>query len=83
MQIFVYGDSFQSYLVAVVVPDAEEVAPWAKALGLAAGSTIAQILEGPQGEKLKSDIHAQLTAASKAAASSAARSSGSSLASTG
>lgn len=30
-QSFVYGDSLQSYLVAVVVPDEEVLMPWAKA----------------------------------------------------
>jgi len=34
-QCFVYGDSLQSMLVAVVVPNAEYVEPWAKAQGLA------------------------------------------------
>jgi hypothetical protein len=30
LQIYVYGDSFQSYLVAVVVPNPEALIPWAK-----------------------------------------------------
>lgn len=30
-QSFVHGDSLRSYLVAVIVPDAEAVAAWAKA----------------------------------------------------
>lgn len=34
MQIFVHGDSLKDYLVAVVVPDAETVIPWARANGL-------------------------------------------------
>ncbi|ETV99916.1 hypothetical protein H310_07944 [Aphanomyces invadans] len=33
-QIFVYGDSYQSYLVAIVVPDPEVVQTWAAAKGL-------------------------------------------------
>lgn len=32
-QSYVHGDSLRSYLVAVVVPDAEAVAVWAKANG--------------------------------------------------
>lgn len=34
-QIFVYGDSTQSTLVAVVVPDAETIIPWLKTAGIA------------------------------------------------
>jgi long-chain acyl-CoA synthetase len=30
LQIYVHGDSFQSYLVAVVVPNPETLIPWAK-----------------------------------------------------
>jgi len=30
-QIFVYGDSYQSVLIAVVVPDKDVLIPWAKA----------------------------------------------------
>lgn len=29
-QVFIYGDSLQSYLVAIIVPDIEEVMKWAK-----------------------------------------------------
>ena len=32
-QSYVHGDSLQSYLVAVIVPDAEAVWTWAKANG--------------------------------------------------
>ena len=37
-QSFVYGDSLQSYLVAIVVPDEEILAPWAKEKGIAGKS---------------------------------------------
>ena len=36
-QIFVYGDSFQSYLIAVVVPDEGFFRSWAQDHGIAAG----------------------------------------------
>lgn len=32
--IFVYGDSFQQYLVAIVVPAFDVIIPWAKSKGL-------------------------------------------------
>jgi len=34
MQIFVYGDSFKNFLVAIAVPDPETVLPWAKGQGI-------------------------------------------------
>lgn len=33
-QSYIHGDSLQSYLVAVIVPDAEAVVAWAKANGV-------------------------------------------------
>ncbi len=36
LQVFVYGDSYQTYLVSVVVPKKEEVMAWAKEKGLSA-----------------------------------------------
>jgi len=33
-QIFVYGDSFKNYLVAVIVPDPEQVTHWATSQGI-------------------------------------------------
>ena len=65
-QIFVYGDSFQAYLVAIVVPEAEEVMAWAKREGVGGGS-VGEILSSPNGGTLKSAIHSQMNAASKAA----------------
>jgi len=35
-QIFVYGDSFQSVLVAIVIPDSDVLFPWAKQHGIEA-----------------------------------------------
>ncbi|PNW74853.1 hypothetical protein CHLRE_12g507400v5 [Chlamydomonas reinhardtii] len=35
LQVFVYGDSLRSQLVAVVVPDPEVLVPWAKERGIA------------------------------------------------
>lgn len=34
LQVFVYGDSLQSALVGIVVPDPEEIIPWAKDRGI-------------------------------------------------
>lgn len=34
LQVFVYGDSLQSHLVAIVVPDPEELVPWANNRGI-------------------------------------------------
>ena len=65
-QIFVYGDSFQAYLVGIAVPEAEEVMLWAKKEG-AAGANAAEVLAGADGPKLKAAVMAQLTAASKGA----------------
>jgi len=65
-QVFVYGDSLQAYLVGIAVPEADEVAAWAKGNGVAGGS-VAEVLAGPSGAKLKAALHAQMNAASKEA----------------
>ena len=66
-QIFVYGDSMQAYLVAVVVPEAEEVTAWAKAAGVSGGSLKAICANAGEKKKLDAALMQQLTAAGKAA----------------
>ena len=46
-QSFVYGDSLQAYLVAVVVPDAEILLPWAKQKGFR-GNTMQALCADPK-----------------------------------
>jgi long-chain acyl-CoA synthetase len=65
-QCFVYGDSLQSYLVGIVVPDAEEVVKWAGAKGVAAPSAEA-VVAGAEGGQLAADIQQQMAAACKEA----------------
>jgi long-chain acyl-CoA synthetase len=64
-QIFVYGDSLQSYLVAIIVPDADEAAGWAKREGLSVADSSLSAIAASQGAKLAATISAQLKAASK------------------
>lgn len=52
-QIFCYGDSFQSYLVAIVVPDMEAVGLWAAANNVA----VEGVLEN---EDLRKTVHAEM-----------------------
>ena len=67
-QCFVHGDSLQSYLVGIVVPDLEEVAKWAAAQGLGGGATPAALVTGEAtSARLKAAVHEQMLAASKAA----------------
>ena len=49
-QIWVYGDSLRSWLVAIVVPDRETIIPWAKTA--LSTSDFAQICKNPETEKL-------------------------------
>jgi long-chain acyl-CoA synthetase len=54
----VYGDSTQSVLVAVVVPDADKIKAWASANGHSGGEDVAAILADP---KVKEMIYSDLT----------------------
>lgn len=65
-QCFVYGDSLQSYLVGVVVPEPEEALKWAQAKGVAAPS-LAALLAGGHAAALAADIQRQMAEACKAA----------------
>jgi len=63
-QIFVYGDSLQSYLVAIAVPDADEVALWAASEGLP--KSVKEVMASePATAKLRAAIFSQMKAASK------------------
>jgi len=64
-QVYVHGDSLQTYLVAVVVPDEEGLREWAKNNKIAvAGSGLAPLLALPQVKPL---IFAEMQATAKAA----------------
>ena len=66
-QCFVYGDSLQSWLVGIVVPDPDEVAIWLKAENLPQQS-LEELLKVPQTEaRLNRAILAQIVAAAKGA----------------
>lgn len=57
-QIFVYGDSFQSYLIAVVVPDEQYIRKvWCEANGVSKEASFEEICRNP---KLKEDIIADM-----------------------
>lgn len=47
-QCFVYGDSFNSCLVAVAVVDPEEVSKWAKSRGLKDSNDLAKVCKDPE-----------------------------------
>ncbi|KAG6621240.1 putative long-chain-fatty-acid-CoA ligase [Phytophthora cinnamomi] len=55
-QAFVHGDSLKSYLVGIIVPDAEIVAKWAKDKGLEASFEELCVPGSPAGTELKADI---------------------------
>lgn len=46
-QCFVYGDSLQSVLVAIVVPNVEHLEPWAKSQNITA-SSYAELCSKPE-----------------------------------
>lgn len=62
-QVWVYGNSFKRYLLAVVVPDPDVLVPWAKQNGISA-TEFAEICKD---EKVKKLILDDLTAVGKAA----------------
>lgn len=60
-QVFVYGDSYQSFLVAVVVPDEEVVMQWIAKKGIQKSNFI----ESCRDPSLKTEILGQIKACSK------------------
>ena len=63
-QIFVHGDSFQTYLVAIIVPDEEPTRAWAKQ-NLSAEEASAPLSELCKNEKLKAHILSEIKGLSK------------------
>ena len=63
-QIFVHGDSYQTYLIAIIVPDEEPTRAWAKQ-NLSAEEANASFSELCNNEKLKSQILSEIKRLSK------------------
>ena len=64
-QMFVHGDSLQSYLLGVAVPDPDEAAAWAAKNGLAGADVPTLVRE--HGPKLHDALLAQIVEQCKAA----------------
>mmetsp|Transcript_7353 Transcript_7353/g.15183 ORF Transcript_7353/g.15183 Transcript_7353/m.15183 type:complete len:340 (-) Transcript_7353:207-1226(-) len=62
-QSFVYGDSFQTYLVAIIVPDEEPVRNWAK--GKIPNAETAPFSELCKNDELKQEIMSEIKRLSK------------------
>ncbi|CAM9575702.1 unnamed protein product [Laminaria digitata] len=62
-QSYIHGDSLQSYLVAVIVPDAEAVVAWAKANG-EGNASLAEMCRNP---RLKADVMQEVETVSERA----------------
>ncbi|CAK4648916.1 unnamed protein product [Aphanomyces euteiches] len=61
-QIFLYGDSYQSCVVAIVVPDPEVVQSWATSQGIPEGNNLAKMVARPE---LKAAIVTSMDQAAK------------------
>ncbi|KAH9112405.1 hypothetical protein AeMF1_013257 [Aphanomyces euteiches] len=61
-QIFLYGDSYQSCVVAIVVPDPEVVQSWATSQGIPEGNNLAKMAARPE---LKAAIVTSMDQAAK------------------
>lgn len=63
-QVFVHGDSFQTYLVAIIVPDEEPTRTWARR-NLSQEEAAAPFSDLCKNEKLKSEIMSEIKRLSK------------------
>ena len=61
-QSFVYGDSFQTYLVAIIVPDEEPVRAWAESNSDAANTPFSELCKR---EELRNEILSEIQRLSK------------------